>query len=107
MFAHDGSYWLSITWTDGFGGPADYHETLLFRSSNPFDFGCFSGREDEPAARLWAHAPEYLRDPDTGQWYVTSAGWPHPHCGTVIPGSVAIRELEWRADAADDRPEGR
>ncbi|HEY8427641.1 MAG TPA: hypothetical protein VIL20_04670 [Sandaracinaceae bacterium] len=33
---------------------------------------------------------------------MTSAGWPHPHCGTVIPGSVAIRELEWREEAPDD-----
>ena len=96
VFVHDGSYWLSITWTNSFGGPAEYHETLLFRSDNPFDFGVL---EDEAAvaARLHAHAPEYLRDPDTGQWYVTSAGWPGAHFGTVIPGSVAIRELEWGA----------
>ncbi|RIL01323.1 MAG: hypothetical protein DCC71_18100 [Proteobacteria bacterium] len=100
VFAHAGWYWLSLTWTNSFGGPADYHETLLFRSTNPFDFGCFGGGDDEPVARLHAHAPEYLRDPDTGRWYVTSAGWPHPHCGAVIPGSVAIRELAWRAAGA-------
>ena len=34
-------------------------------------------------------------DPDTGRWYVTSCGWPGAPFGTVIPGSVAIRELDW------------
>jgi beta-fructofuranosidase len=95
VFVHDGSYWLSITWTTSFGGPAEYHETLLFRSGDPFDFGVLDRSEGAVAARLVAHAPEYLRDPDTGQWYVTSAGWPGAHFGTVIPGSVAIRELAW------------
>jgi beta-fructofuranosidase len=95
VFERDGEYWLSITWTQSFGGPAEYHETLLFRSSNPLDFGSFDGSDDAVAARLHAHAPEYVRDPESDQWYVTSAGWPGEHFGTVIPGSVAIRALEW------------
>jgi beta-fructofuranosidase len=95
VFFHAGSYWLSITWTNSFGGPDEYHETLLFRSADPFDFGVLDEGEGAVAARLAAHAPEYLRDPDTGRWYVTSAGWPGEHFGTVIPGSVAIRELAW------------
>jgi beta-fructofuranosidase len=95
VFHHDGEYWLSTTYTASTEGPAGYHETLLFRSSNPFDFGTYSGAEGEVAARLEAHAPEYIRDPDSGQWYVTSAGWPGEPFGTAIPGSVAIRELEW------------
>jgi beta-fructofuranosidase len=95
VFFHDGSYWLSLTWTRSFGGPAEYHDTILFRSANPFDFGTYTGGETEIAARLYAHAPEYIRDPDTGQWYVTSCGWPGDAFGTVIPGSVAIRELGW------------
>ncbi len=48
-------------------GPAGYHETLLFKSKNPFDFGTYSGAESEVAARLEAHAPEYIVDPDTNQ----------------------------------------
>jgi beta-fructofuranosidase len=76
-------------------GPAGYHETLLFRSRNPFDFGVYSGDDSEVVARIHAHAPEYLQDPDTGLWYVTSAGWPGDFFGTVVPGSVAIRELDW------------
>ncbi len=95
VFQHDGSYWLSIPYTTSGEGPAGYHETLLFRSTNPFDFGSYGGGEGEVAARLEAHAPEYLMDPDTGRWYVTSAGWPGDRFGTVIPGSVAIRELDW------------
>ena len=87
---------LSVTYATSFGGPADYHNTLLFRSTNPFDFGTYSGDDaNEVAAKLHAHAPEYLRDPDTDRWYVTSAGWPGPLFEPVIPGSVAIRELEW------------
>ncbi len=56
------------------------------------------GRVCDFGARLAAHAPEYLTDPETGQWYITSAGWPDERLGTVIPGSVAIRELDWVDD---------
>ena len=95
VFRHGNEFWLSITYTASTEGPSGYHETLLFRSDNPFDFGTFSGDEREVAARIEAHAPEYLLDPETDQWYVTSAGWPGAPFGTVIPGSVAIRELDW------------
>ncbi|MBI5287360.1 MAG: hypothetical protein HY873_00100 [Chloroflexi bacterium] len=99
VFRHDGQdggdYWLSMTYTASTEGPAGYHETLLFRSQNPFDCGTYTGDAGEVAARLEAHAPEYIVDPDTGQWYITSCGWRGDYFGTVIPGSVAIRELEW------------
>jgi beta-fructofuranosidase len=95
VFQRDGEWWLSITYTTSGGGPAEYHETILFRSDNPFDFGTYTGDESPIAARLYAHAPEYIVDPDTDQWYITSCGWRGEAFGTVIPGSVAIRELEW------------
>jgi beta-fructofuranosidase len=96
VFRHGNDYWLSVTYATSFGGPADYHNTLLFRSTNPFDFGTYTGDDaNEVAARLHAHAPEYIRDPDTDRWYVTSAGWPGPLFEPAIPGSVAIQELEW------------
>lgn len=95
VFAHDGAWWLSITYTTSFGGPADYHDTVLFRSTDPFDFGVWNGDPARAAARLHAHAPEYLRDPETGRWYVTSCGWPGALFQPVLPGSVAIRELDW------------
>ena len=34
-------------------------------------------------------------DPDTNQWYITTAGWPGTPFGTKLPGPVAIRELDW------------
>ena len=76
-------------------GPDGYHETLVFRSTNPFDFGAYTGDPAEVAARLHAHAPEYIEDPASGQWYITSAGWPGERFGTVVEGSLAIRELAW------------
>jgi arabinan endo-1,5-alpha-L-arabinosidase len=96
VFRHDGAFWLSVTHTTSGQGPAEYHETVLFRSDNPFDFGSYDGSERNVAARLAAHAPEFLVDPDSGRWYVTSAGWIGERFGTAIPGSVAIRELDWR-----------
>jgi beta-fructofuranosidase len=95
VFRHADSFWLSITYTTSMDGPEGYHNTLLFRSSNPFDFGTYGGDEREVAARIHAHAPEYILDPDSSQWFITSAGWPDARLGTVIPGSVAIRELDW------------
>ena len=96
VFRHDGAYWLSLTYTGSGAGPADYHETLLFRSANPFDFGTYGGDPGQAAAKIAAHAPEYLFDAAANQWYVTSAGWHGAPFGTVLPGSVAIRELDWR-----------
>jgi beta-fructofuranosidase len=95
VFERDGEYWLSITYTTSTGGPAEYHDTILFCSTNPFDFGTYTGDESQVAARQYAHAPEYIVDPDSGQWYITSCGWRGDAFGTVIPGSVAIRELDW------------
>jgi beta-fructofuranosidase len=95
VFAHGGAYWLSLTHTTSTKGPREYHDTILLRSTNPFDFGTYTGEPGELAATLEAHAPEYVVDPDTGRWYVTSCGWPGEPFGTVIPGSVAIRELDW------------
>ena len=61
-----------------------------------FDFGTYTGDDErEVAARLYAHAPENLHDPDTGRWWITSCGWPGEPFQPVIPGSVAIRELGW------------
>jgi beta-fructofuranosidase len=95
VFKRGDDYWLSMTYTTSMDGPSGYHETLLFKSKNPFDFGTYTGAEADIAARLEAHAPEYIVDPDTGQWYITSCGWHGAPFGTVIPGSVAIRELDW------------
>jgi beta-fructofuranosidase len=95
VFVRDGRYLLSVTYATSFGGPDDYHDTFLFQSQSPFDFGSWSGRPEDAFARLRVHAPEYAVDPASGRWYVTSCGWTGEHFGTAIPGSVAIRELDW------------
>lgn len=98
VFEYDGAFFLSVTYTSSLEGPQGYHNTLLFRSNNPFDFGVYSGNDGaEVCAKLPLHAPEYIREPDSGQWYVTSCGWPGEFFQAVIPGSVAITELEWVA----------
>jgi beta-fructofuranosidase len=95
VIRHAGAYFLSVTYTTSIAGPDEYHDTLVFRSTNPFDFGTYGGDEREILIRLRLHAPEYVRDPDTDRWYVTSAGWPGDLFGAVLPGAVAITELEW------------
>jgi beta-fructofuranosidase len=95
VIEREGFYFLSVTYTTSVDGPADYHNTLLFRSTNPFDFGAYSGDDAEVVAKLPVHAPEYIRDPHSRQWYVTSCGWPGDTFQPVIPGSVAITELDW------------
>jgi len=95
VFRHGNFYFLSVTYTTSIGGPGEYHNTLLFRSTNPFDFGVYSGDDAELFSKLPLHAPEYVRDPQNDQWYVTSCGWPGDAFQAVIPGSVAITELVW------------
>jgi len=95
VFHHAGQYCLSVTYATSVDGADDYHNTLLFRSTNPFDFGTYSGDPKEVFATLPLHAPEYVCDPASGQWYVTSCGWPGDTFRPVIPGSVAITELSW------------
>jgi len=88
----EGYYYLFITHTSG--SLDSYHNTLVFRSEDPTNFGEYTGdNEDEMViAKLYAHAPEVIQDSD-GQWYITSAGW----CGrnTPVEGGVAIAKLEW------------
>lgn len=94
VFHHEGAYYLSITYTDC--QRKNYQDTLLFRSSNPYDFGILNADESDKSVvqRLHAHAPEYLYDEEERGWFVTTCGWP----GFGIPheGCVSIARLEWR-----------
>jgi len=85
-------FYLLVTYTDC--RPENYHQTLVFRSDDPTDFGQYRGDADEDrvVARLHAHAPEVVRD-DDGQWYITTCGW--PGYGVPIEGGVAIAPLDW------------
>ena len=54
---------------------------------NPFDFGSYGGtraRGRRPASR--PTRPSTSVDPDTGRWYVTSAGWPGDYLRDRHPG---------------------
>lgn len=93
-------YYLSVTYVD-YGQTVPWNETysntIIFRSiepSNPYSFGDYNGDESMIVARLKAHAPEYVVDPKTGKWHITSCGW----AGNDIPfsGGVGIAELEWK-----------
>lgn len=89
---HGGWYYLFVTYTDC--KTENYHNTLVFRSSDPLDFGEYSGENDaQVVARLHAHAPEVVCD-DSGQWHITTCGWRGK--GTPIEGGVAIAPLEWQ-----------
>jgi hypothetical protein len=86
-------YYLFITYTDC--AKDNYHNTLVFCSDDPTNFGDYTGdnEEDLVVARLHAHAPEVIRDSD-GQWYLTTCGW--PGFNTPAEGGVAIARLEWK-----------
>jgi arabinan endo-1,5-alpha-L-arabinosidase len=88
-----GGWWhLFITYTDC--SIETYHQTLVFRSLNPFDFGTMTGRPDDPAlvARLHAHAAEVFVD-ESGAWHITTSGWLNK--GTPHEGCVSIAPLRW------------
>jgi beta-fructofuranosidase len=113
---HAGRYYLSITYNNGSRlwaplllllrraprGP-EYHDTLVFHSDNPYDFGSYAGARRSPTllARLEAHAPRLFRHPETGAWWITTAGW--PWAATLTSGEVAVAPLAWdRVEGSDD-----
>lgn len=89
---HAGRYYLLITYTDC--QTANYHNTLVFSSHDPTDFGEYTGDNEAQVvvAKLHAHAPEVIQD-DQGEWWITSCGWRNKH--TPIEGGVAIARLAW------------
>jgi beta-fructofuranosidase len=90
-----GWYYLSITYTDTCLDTENYHQSLVFRSLNPFDFGVYDAdRPDETViARLHAHAPEYLYCDKEKSWFITTCGW--PCCSIPHEGGVSIAKLVW------------
>lgn len=85
-----GTYYLFITYTDC--SPNTYHDTLVFVSRDPTNFGRFDGRAPNLLTRLHAHAPEILID-EAGNTFITTCGWNSQDI--PIKGSVAIARLEW------------
>jgi beta-fructofuranosidase len=111
-----GRYYLSITYNNGsrLWAPLllllrraprgrEYDDTLVFHSDNPYDFGSYAGARRSPTllARLEAHAPRLFRHPETGTWWITTAGW--PWAATLSSGEVAVAPLVWdRVEGSDD-----
>ncbi len=105
---HQNHYYLSLTYNnDSFFWPGilllfhiwlqpkTYNETLVFHAANPYNFGTYRGRNRSPTllTQLEAHAPEIIFQPDTGQWYITTAGW--PWAASLTNGEVACAHLTW------------
>ena len=92
-------YYLFVTYTDC--SAATYQNTMVFKSKDPTSFGDYDGDDDNVVTRLATHAPEVIKNPDDGKWYITSCGW--STAPVVKPGGVAIAELGWYAEG--DAPE--
>lgn len=102
----DGKFILSVTIT--VSDIATYHDTIIFVSDNPYDFGTYSGATQlessmHYAGRISAHCPEFIHDKDNGKWYVTTAGWPDRLKYEGSFGGVGIAEMKWMTlDEAED-----
>lgn len=105
---YEGRYYLSVTFNNGstfwhgllllmkiWLDPSNYNDTRIFHASTPYDFGYYRGAErtENMVAELETHAPEYIYNPATDSWLITTAGW--PWVVTLTNGEVAIAELEW------------
>ncbi|WP_419854057.1 discoidin domain-containing protein [Candidatus Poriferisodalis sp.] len=102
-------YYLFVTVTDTNEDNDNYHQTLVFKSDSPTDFGDFNGEKVGPGgaqlvAELPVHAPEVVQDPATGKWYITTAGWDPLQRYSQAADGVAIIEMEWVAAPANETP---
>lgn len=91
VVAKDGLYYLFTTYTDC--SDASYHDTCVFVSSDPTDFGAYAGgvNGSHYLTRIRAHAPEII---SLGEdWFITTCGWRGK--STPIEGAVAIAKLHW------------
>lgn len=88
----DGLYYLFITYTDC--NKENYHNTLVFVSSDPYNFGEYNGGNYGaiPVTTLRAHAPEIIEE--NGKYYITTCGW--LDYGTPNEGCASIAELGWK-----------
>jgi len=108
VVVHEGRCYLALTYNnDSFFWPGilllfkkwrgrgSYNDTRVFHSASPYDFGSYRGpwRASREVARLEAHAAELIRHPDTGAWWITTAGW--PWVATLTSGEVAVAPLRW------------
>ncbi len=90
----DDLYYLFTTYTNC--AVDNYHNTLVFCSENPYEFGDYTGdnHNDIVVANIQAHAGEVIFDDNKNQWYITTCGW--RNYSTPVEGGVAIAKLEWK-----------
>ncbi len=88
----DSLYYLFITYTDC--SKENYHNTLVFVSSDLYSFGEYNGGVSGaiPITTLRAHAPEIIEE--KGKYYITTCGWLSYE--TPNEGCVSIAELDWK-----------
>jgi hypothetical protein len=106
----DGRYYLSTTYNNGttfvsglllklkkWLRPTTYNDTLVFHSSNPYDFGIYRGKRHSRnlLTTLKTHAPCWIHVPEEDKWFITTAGW--PWAATLTSGEVAFAPLEWKS----------
>lgn len=94
----DGRFILSVTIT--VSDHTTYHDTIIFVSDDPYNFGTYSGATSlgtsrHYVGRISAHCPEYIYDEDADKWYVTTAGWSDLVKHEGAKGGVGIAEIEW------------
>ena len=102
-------YYMFVTITNTNANNDNYHQTLVFRSDNPTDFGDFNGNRANPqgtqlVTELPVHAPEVILDPSTDKWYITTTGWEGRQGYEEAKDGVAIIEMEWVAAPANETP---
>jgi len=95
----DGLYYLFTTYTDA--DRESYHNTLVFCSENPCQFGCYTGDNHDKMviAELRAHAGEVLFE--DGKYYITTCGW--NGFGIPFEGGAAIAELTFRDVSGEEK----
>ncbi|CAM4254617.1 beta-fructofuranosidase [Paenibacillus endophyticus] len=95
-FKHEGYYYLFITYTDC--SKDNYNDTVVFRSSNPYDFGSYDGAGGglKMITRLFGHGSEVILNQGDGHWYMTTCGW--RGMGTPHEGAVSIARLAWKEE---------
>jgi beta-fructofuranosidase len=112
---HEGRFYLTLTYDNGTffwsalalrrrrPHPARYNDTRVFHADQPWDFGVYRGRRCTRSllARIEAHAPRLIRHPESGAWWITTAGW--PWAASLTRGEVAVAPLRW--DPASPRAE--
>lgn len=93
---NDSRFWAPLLlllrrWPD----PPTYNDTLVLHADNPYRFGDYRGRRRTSSliATLETHAPRLLRHPETGAWWITTAGW--PWAATLTSGEVATAPIVW------------